>query len=173
MNKYILLLGIAGVALGSYTAYASNSATMTVTATIAHDVSLSVDNDLNMGTITVNPGADWSEGGYFNINSNETLCYKSDNIISVTGISFGTFTANVPDSCKVNGIASAGAGSSAHPCFRTSGNIALGNGYTTEPDIVYDSGNKFKFYYLSLSWDDGVIPQSGTFENDITIEYIL
>ncbi|MBR1648376.1 MAG: hypothetical protein IJ689_02115, partial [Alphaproteobacteria bacterium] len=130
-----------------------------------------VDHDLNMGTITVNPGADWSDGGNFAINSDGTISIKSDNIISVTGVSIGTFTANVPDSCKVNGIATAG--SESHPCFRTSGSIALGNSTAFEPDIVYDSGNKFKFYYYSISWDDGVIPQSGTFEDDITIEYIL
>ncbi|MBR1649184.1 MAG: hypothetical protein IJ689_06280, partial [Alphaproteobacteria bacterium] len=145
---------------------------MTVTATIAHDVSLSVDHDLNMGTVTVNPGADWSEGGNFGINSDGTILLKTGNIISVTGVSIGTFTANVPDSCKVDGIATSNTGSD-HPCFRTSGSIALGNSTAYEPDIVYDSGNKFKFYYFSVSWDDGVIPQSGTFTEDIEIEYIL
>ncbi|MBR1648587.1 MAG: hypothetical protein IJ689_03200 [Alphaproteobacteria bacterium] len=40
MNKYILLTAIAGVAFASYCAYADNEATMTVTATVIHDVSL-------------------------------------------------------------------------------------------------------------------------------------
>ena len=51
MNKYILMLGVAGVALGSYCAYAGNSATMTVTATIAHDVSLKVEQDLSYNLV--------------------------------------------------------------------------------------------------------------------------
>ncbi|MBR1648113.1 MAG: hypothetical protein IJ689_00770, partial [Alphaproteobacteria bacterium] len=60
MNKYILLLGIAGVALGSYAAYASNSATMTVTATIAHDVSLSVTRNISW-TMTIDPSQTWGD----------------------------------------------------------------------------------------------------------------
>ncbi|MBR1648685.1 MAG: hypothetical protein IJ689_03700 [Alphaproteobacteria bacterium] len=98
---------------------------------------------------------------------------KTDNIISYSGFSAGTFTANVPDSCKVNGIAVAGIGSPVHPCFRAPRDVSFGNGTTIEPNIVYDSGNKFKFYYFHTAWDDGVIPQSGTFDEDITIEYIL
>ncbi|MBR1649244.1 MAG: hypothetical protein IJ689_06590 [Alphaproteobacteria bacterium] len=168
MKNYILMLGVAGVALGSYCAYAGNSATMTVTATIAHDVSLNVDHDLNMGTITINPGADWSGGGSFGIRQDGTINFKSDNIISVTGFSFGTFTANVPDSCKVDGIALSGN----HPCFRANF-PTISSADFMEPTVIYDSGNKFMFMYYSMVWAESGVPQSGTFSDDITIEYIL
>ena len=172
MNKYILLTAVAGVALGSYAAYAGNSATMTVTATIAHDVSLSVTHDLNMGTVTVNP-AGFAEGGQIYIAPNGTFYSKTDNIISYSGFSIGTFTANVPDSCKVDGVAFDNGGT-IHPCFRAPADFALGNNYISEPYIIYNSGNEFSFMY-DFFWlgDDGVIPQSGTFEDDITVEYIL
>ena len=171
MKKYILMLGVAAVSIGSYCAYAGNSATMTVTATIAHDVSLSVTHELNMGTITVDP-SDFENGGHLTINPDGTVYDKSDNIISYSGFSAGTFTANVPNSCKVDGVASAAAGSYAHPCFRaTPTDITLGNTEIREPSIVYDSGNKFKFQFDLIAWD--TIPQSGTFDEDIEIEYIL
>ncbi|MBR1648864.1 MAG: hypothetical protein IJ689_04620 [Alphaproteobacteria bacterium] len=95
MKNYILLLGVAGVALGSYCAYASNSATMTVTATIAHDVSLSVTQDINLGTITINPAAtkytDWeyTEGKY--------SLLSGDGIVSADDATIGIFTANIPN----------------------------------------------------------------------------
>ncbi|MBR1648551.1 MAG: hypothetical protein IJ689_03015 [Alphaproteobacteria bacterium] len=171
MNKYILMLGVAGIALGSYVAYASNSATMTVTATIAHDVSLNVDHDLNMGTITVNPGADWDFGGQMQISSDGTVLDKTSNIISVTGFSIGTFTANVPDSCKASATADM---NDVHSCFRVNPfYITLGNADLVEPYIAYDSGNKFKFQFDFIQWGDNTIPQSGTFDEDIEIEYIL
>ena len=168
------MLGVAGVALGSYVAYAGNSATMTVTATIAHDVSLNVDHDLNMGTITVNPGADWSLGGGvdFSLDGTGTVTSKTSNIISVTGFSAGTFTANVPDSCKVNG-GTLGFTSFDNPCFRATSFISLGNTDVGESYIVYDSGNKFKFQFNFIRWNDNIVPQSGTFDEDIEIEYIL
>ncbi|MBR1648555.1 MAG: hypothetical protein IJ689_03035 [Alphaproteobacteria bacterium] len=97
MNKYILMLGIAGVALGSYCAYAGNSATMTVTATIAHDVSLIVTQDMDLGTITINPAAteetEWdydSDSGVFNL-------MGGDAIVSADNAKLGRFTANIPN----------------------------------------------------------------------------
>ncbi|MBQ8677521.1 MAG: hypothetical protein IJ529_03520 [Alphaproteobacteria bacterium] len=173
MNKYILMLGVAGVSIGSYCAYAGNSATMTVSATITHDVSLSVDHDLNMGTITVNPGADWDLGGQVSFALDGTgMSSISENITAYSGFSIGTFTANVPDSCKVNGMAS-DISDTGHPCFRAPNQIMLGNAYADEPYVIYDSGNKFKFQYNFIFFGDNTIPQSGSFEDDITIEYIL
>ncbi|MBR1648187.1 MAG: hypothetical protein IJ689_01140 [Alphaproteobacteria bacterium] len=172
MNKYILLIGVAGVALGSYCAMASNSATMTVTATIAHDVSLSVTHDLNMGIITINPGADWSLGGMIYLNSDGTVNQKSTNVISVTGFSIGTFTANVPDSCKVDGVAHSG-NSYSQPCFEADGNVDLGNTFVYEPWVKYVSGNTFRFMYDFWGCDDGVIPTSGNYSGSITIKYVL
>ena len=94
MNKYILLLGITGVALGSYCAYADNSATMTVTATIEHDVSLSIIRDLNLGTITLDPTArscNFSSVSYNIDGTVENIC----DIIEVTDVTPGIFTANI------------------------------------------------------------------------------
>ncbi|MBR1648064.1 MAG: DUF4402 domain-containing protein [Alphaproteobacteria bacterium] len=172
MNKYILMLGVAAVSIGSYAAYAGNSATMTVTATIAHDVSLSVTHDLNMGTITVDP-SDFEEGGTISLNPDGTVLSKSDNIISYSGFSAGTFTANVSDSCKVDGYANPGAGG-AHPCFKANqAVITLGNAELVSPDIFYDSGNKFKLLFDFIVFVENTVPQSGTFDEDILIEYVL
>ncbi|MBR1648340.1 MAG: hypothetical protein IJ689_01915 [Alphaproteobacteria bacterium] len=89
MNKYILLLGIAAVSIGSYCAYAGNSATMTVTATIAHDVSLSVTEDITISAV-VNPAV---------TSVSETWCVAGDNIANGQGCTAysGLFTATVPD----------------------------------------------------------------------------
>ncbi|MBR1649374.1 MAG: hypothetical protein IJ689_07250 [Alphaproteobacteria bacterium] len=97
MKNYILMLGVAGVALGSYCAYAGNSATMTVTATIAHDVSLSVTQDLSLGTITINPAyigydTEWgySDSGIISFNNQGA-------IVSAPNAAVGIFTANIPN----------------------------------------------------------------------------
>ncbi|MBR1649153.1 MAG: hypothetical protein IJ689_06120 [Alphaproteobacteria bacterium] len=97
MNKYILMLGIAGVVLGSYAAYAGNSATMTVTATIAHDVSLSVTQDLDLGTIVIDPSQNTGRAAAPNDNVYSVI---EGGIISVSGGSDGLFTANVPSEMR-------------------------------------------------------------------------
>ncbi|MBR1648416.1 MAG: hypothetical protein IJ689_02325 [Alphaproteobacteria bacterium] len=168
MNKYILMLGVAGVALGSYCAYASNSATMTVTATIAHDVSLVATSPLNMGTLTIDPSD--ATGSYINLNGDGTTGSKGGGIISLTGFSAGTFTANVPDSCKVDDVI-------AHNyterlCFRA-GDINLGGVDFIEPSVSYVSGNTFKFMYDIISYEAGIIPTSGDYSQNVTIEYTL
>ncbi|MBR1648610.1 MAG: hypothetical protein IJ689_03320 [Alphaproteobacteria bacterium] len=94
MNKYILMLGVAGVALGSYCAYAGNSATMTVTATIAHDVSLNVTHALEIGTITVNPSFSTAMWRYDDTGDIED---QDGGFISADTPTFGTFTANIPN----------------------------------------------------------------------------
>ncbi|MBR1649406.1 MAG: hypothetical protein IJ689_07425, partial [Alphaproteobacteria bacterium] len=100
MNKYILMLGVAAVALASYCAYANNSATMNVTATIAHDVSLNVTQDIELGTITIDPSR----------NTGTILYYKSikgitklDGVIAVNGYTAGRFTANIANPTACNG----------------------------------------------------------------------
>ena len=101
MNKYILLTAVAGVALGSYVAYAGNSATMTVTATIDHDVSLNVTQDLDFGTITINPAYAGNDTR-FSISSSGVVMLIGG---AITGyfddIAVGTFTANIanPSAC--------------------------------------------------------------------------
>ncbi|MBR1648153.1 MAG: hypothetical protein IJ689_00970 [Alphaproteobacteria bacterium] len=91
MNKYILLLGVAAVALGSYCAYAGNSATMSVTATIAHDVSLTKVNDIDIYAV-VDPavtsiGEGWCTAGDSN----------PENYLGMCTAVRGAFTATVPD----------------------------------------------------------------------------
>ncbi|MBR1649178.1 MAG: hypothetical protein IJ689_06250 [Alphaproteobacteria bacterium] len=91
MKNYILMLGVAGVALGSYAAMASNSATMTVTATIAHDVSLTVTRDITISAV-VNPAV---------TSVSESWCISGDdnpeNEVGYCISNWGLFTATVPD----------------------------------------------------------------------------
>ncbi|MBR1649368.1 MAG: hypothetical protein IJ689_07220 [Alphaproteobacteria bacterium] len=101
MNKYILLTAVAGVALGSYCAYASNSATTTVTATIAHDVSLTKTGDINLGTITINP-AYTGDTTRWEYSDSGVISYTNQGaIVSAPNATVGTFTANIhhPDTC--------------------------------------------------------------------------
>ncbi|MBR1648216.1 MAG: hypothetical protein IJ689_01285 [Alphaproteobacteria bacterium] len=97
MNKYILMLGVAGVALGSYCAYADNSATMTVTATIAHDVSLTKTGDISLGTITINPAYTGSDTYWAYDPSGIIDLLQEDAIVSAPNATVGTFTANIPN----------------------------------------------------------------------------
>ncbi|MBR1648884.1 MAG: hypothetical protein IJ689_04725 [Alphaproteobacteria bacterium] len=105
MKNYILLIGIAGVALGSYAAYASNSATMTVTATIAHDVSLNVTQDLDFGTITINPAYTGSDTQWNYLSSGPISYEIQGAITSADNITFGTFIANIPNPSVCTGNA--------------------------------------------------------------------
>ncbi|MBR1647988.1 MAG: hypothetical protein IJ689_00120 [Alphaproteobacteria bacterium] len=158
MKKYILLLGVAAVSIGSYCAYAGNSSTMTVTATIAHDVSLTVTRDYNVGTITIDPSN--TEGGAC---ISESTSYKcAYGITSITGTQWGRFTANVADSCKV----------SDSPCFTVTpsvfkfGGITLNNAW-----FGHISDNTFEFVYDMLDYD--TVPTSGDYSSVITINYNL
>ena len=92
MNKYILMLGVAGVALGSYCAYAGNSATMTVTATIAHDVSLRVTQNISW-TMTIDPSQTYGEIDCFD---EVDGCEIEDSGGVISGsMTAGRFTANI------------------------------------------------------------------------------
>ncbi|MBR1648806.1 MAG: hypothetical protein IJ689_04320 [Alphaproteobacteria bacterium] len=103
MKNYILMLGVAGVALGSYCACASNSATMTVTATIAHDVSLSVTQDIDLGTITINPAA--TGDTYWSYNPMGIYSFsQGDAIVSAGNATVGIFTANIPNLSACNSL---------------------------------------------------------------------
>ncbi|MBR1649324.1 MAG: hypothetical protein IJ689_07000 [Alphaproteobacteria bacterium] len=96
MKNYILMFGIAGIALGSYCAYAGNSATMTVTATIAHDVSLTNTGDINLGTITINPA--YTGDTRWDYSSSGIIRYITQGaIVSAPDITIGSFTANIPN----------------------------------------------------------------------------
>ncbi|MBR1648660.1 MAG: hypothetical protein IJ689_03575 [Alphaproteobacteria bacterium] len=102
MKNYILLVGTAAVALGSYAAYAGNSATMTVTATIAHDVSLTKTRDISLGTITVNPAYTGTDTEWNYSDSGVISFYNQGAIVSAPNATIGIFTANIanPTACN-------------------------------------------------------------------------
>ena len=96
MNKYILMLGIAAVSIGSYAAYAGNEATMTVTATIAHDVSLTLEgNTMDFGTIYIDPSN--TEGGEIQYNESGAITQKDAYFVSASPVTPMNFTANIPN----------------------------------------------------------------------------
>ncbi|MBR1648395.1 MAG: hypothetical protein IJ689_02215 [Alphaproteobacteria bacterium] len=168
MNKYILLLGVASVALGSYAAYAGNSATMTVTATIAYDMSLTVGDPINLGTITINPSINH---GSIPISEAGVVGTPQDGIMSLTGFTAGTFTANVPDSCKVSGLLPDS--QATHPCFMVTESLSFDRHLNvTLPYVTYVSGNQFRVHYRNISYI-GNVPAEGDYSKNITIEYYL
>ncbi|MBR1649349.1 MAG: hypothetical protein IJ689_07125 [Alphaproteobacteria bacterium] len=175
MNKYILMLGVAGVALGSYCAYAGNSATMTVTATIAHDVSLTVTQDIDLGTITINPAyteddTDWeySDSGVIMYNSQGA-------IVSASNATVGTFTANIPNPSACNTDASTCEGLS----LRNGSSAAIGNLFGGDNNsnecsftMKYSgSGNSFKIYPSDCLITDVSKATPGSHSGTLTISY--
>ncbi|MBR1648725.1 MAG: hypothetical protein IJ689_03900 [Alphaproteobacteria bacterium] len=103
MKKYILMLGVAGVALGSYCAYAANSATMTVTATIAHDVSLSVTRNISWN-MTIDPS---QTTGTVDCPSEVDGCEIEDDGGVISGsMTPGRFTANIPNPANYKNVLS-------------------------------------------------------------------
>ena len=170
MKKYILMLGVAGVALGSYCAYAGNSATMTVTATIAHDVSLTVTQQFNLGTITIDPSQ--SQGDFvFNPQASEPDS-AGGGIISVTGASHGRFTANIPN---LSACPLAEDSSSIVSC----GGLSISDNYIEldeDSDFVVGigfargSGNEFIVGADEIGYYNGA-PKHKTYSGSIAINY--
>ncbi|MBR1648468.1 MAG: hypothetical protein IJ689_02590 [Alphaproteobacteria bacterium] len=96
MKNYILLLGVAGVALGSYCAYAGNSATMTVTARIEYDVSLTLEgNTMDFGTIYIDPTN--IDGGDIYYSESGAITRKDAYIVNASAVTPMNFTANITD----------------------------------------------------------------------------
>ncbi|MBR1649254.1 MAG: hypothetical protein IJ689_06640 [Alphaproteobacteria bacterium] len=123
MKNYILLLGVAGVALGSYAAYAGNSATMTVTATIAHDVSLAVTQALDLGTITINPAG--TENSFIFYDESGAIIDSDGDIITAADTPTpGYFTANIPNPLACN---------DARPAC---GGLSLDSGDPVDPNVI-------------------------------------
>ncbi|MBR1649447.1 MAG: hypothetical protein IJ689_07630 [Alphaproteobacteria bacterium] len=164
MNKYILLLGVAGVALSSYAAIASNSATMNVTATINHDVSLSVTRALNIGTITIDPSYD--EGGA-TINIDGTFYNHDGGIISLSGYTPGQFTANIPG----NKIDNTGLDIDTYKQCGDNGFSYMDmDGLKTCFIIQYSgSGSVFNLYADCVFYNS--VPSDGVHSGTITIRY--
>ncbi|MBR1648801.1 MAG: hypothetical protein IJ689_04295 [Alphaproteobacteria bacterium] len=94
MKNYILLTAVAGGVLGSYCAMASNSATMTVTATIAHDVSLRVTRNISWN-MTIDPS---QTRGDVDCSEEVDGCEIENNDGVISGsMTAGRFTANIPN----------------------------------------------------------------------------
>ncbi|MBR1648477.1 MAG: hypothetical protein IJ689_02635 [Alphaproteobacteria bacterium] len=172
MKNYILMLGIAGVALGSYCAYAGNSATMTVTATIAHDVSLTKTGDISLGTITINPSVAEATEWSYNDSGVLGVAY-GDAIVTADNATIGTFTANVPDptACNTAG-ASCGGLSVTGNAANTIEDIFDGSDNRCSFYIKHsESGNSFKVYpYICIIEDPRYIP-TGSHSGTLTITY--
>ena len=101
MNKYILLLGVAADSIGSYCAYAGNSATMTVTARIEHDVSLTLEgNTMDFGTIYIDPSN--TNGGVIYYSESGAITRKDAYIVNASAVTPMNFTANIPNKTACN-----------------------------------------------------------------------
>ncbi|MBR1648644.1 MAG: hypothetical protein IJ689_03490 [Alphaproteobacteria bacterium] len=178
MKKYILILGVAGVALGSYAAMASNSATMTVTAAIVHDVSLSVGTNLNIGTITVNPGYGNGEetSGCVEYDSNGAVTSISGAFTNATAATPGTFTANIPNPSACDTASDDCGGLVLNDNDVYFGGILSGtdsNFDYCEFRILHTGGNSFKVYPDNCYFDGKPASYltSGTHTKNLTISY--
>ncbi|MBR1648504.1 MAG: hypothetical protein IJ689_02780 [Alphaproteobacteria bacterium] len=171
MNKYILLLGVAAVSIGSYAAYAGNSATMTVTATIAHDVSLTKTGDINLGTITINPAytGDTTRWGY---SESGAISYTNQGaIVSAPNATVGTFTANIPNPTACNsGHWTCGGLFLNSPGFSFLGESGSDNGCSFY--IKYSgSGNAFKVVPNDCYIRNVDLATTGSYSGTLTISY--
>ena len=158
MKNYILMLGVASVALCSYAAMASNSATMQVSATINHDASLSVSRDLNIGTITIDPTQTY---GIFVFSCDGIPGWPPQGpggVKAIDDIQIGLLSANVPDLAVEHGF-----------LYIETPNITLG---ALNVDLYIDkiSGNNYCVDAGAVEYD-GSVPSEGTYEADITIRY--
>ena len=164
MKNYILLFGVAGVALGSYCAYAGNSATMTVTATIAHDVSLNVTRNISW-TMTIDPS---KTAGDVDCNGYVDGCegYSGDGIISGS-MTAGRFTANIPNPNNWLNVLS----------FEESGNgdITINSdeyGDKFYAGIAIDHVSGYEFAVTGIAHYDGVVPAPKVYDfGSVTIKY--
>ena len=154
------MLGIAAVALGSYAAYAGNSATMTVTATIAHDVSLTKTGDINLGTITINPAYAGAVKWDYNESGTASVTSGADGIVSIDTATFGTFTANVPDPSNHGNI------------FDYTAEMSLGGKNYCSFGVFHISGNTFVIYPDECGIEDMSALTAGTYSVPINISYI-
>ncbi|MBR1649157.1 MAG: hypothetical protein IJ689_06140 [Alphaproteobacteria bacterium] len=176
MNKYILMFGIAAVSIGSYCAYAGNSATMTVTATINHDVSLSVTQDINLGTITINPAYIGDEAYWIYTESGQVDDgVPAAAIVSADNATVGIFTANIPnpEACN-NEYYSCGGLSVKGGDTITLNNIfggSDGSNYCGFYIKYRGEGNSFVVYPRHCSIEDVSQTSPGSHSGTLTITY--
>ena len=164
MKKYILMLGVAGVALGSYCAYAANSATMTVTATIAHDVSLSVTRNISWN-MTIDPS---QTTGTVDCPSEVDGCEIEDDGGVISGsMTPGRFTANIPNPANYLNVLS----------FEESGDYFMridsdeyGDKFVAS--ILIDHVSGYEFAVTGTAYYHDVVPAPKVYDfGSVTIQY--
>ncbi|MBR1648797.1 MAG: hypothetical protein IJ689_04275 [Alphaproteobacteria bacterium] len=167
MKNYILMLGIAGVAFGSYAAYAGNSATMTITVRIEHDVSLTLEgNTMDFGTIYIDPSN--SDGGKVLYNESGAITRQDDYIVSASPVTPINFTANIPNPSACNN-ASTGCGGLS---LSNDGKAYLGRFSHCGLYIKYTgTENKFKLRPTGCVFDYPDEVPLGDYSDTITITY--
>ena len=164
MNKYILMLGVAGVALGSYAAYAGNSATMTVTATIAHDVSLNVTRNISWN-MTIDPSQTIGDiDGYQVFDDFED---KGNYGVISGSMTVGRFTANIPNPANYKNVLS----------FEESGDYSMNidsdeYGDKFDVGIIIDHVNGYEFAVTGMAYYHDVVPAPKVYDfGSVTIQY--
>ena len=164
MKNYILMLGVAGVALGSYCAYASNSATMTVTATIAHDVSLSVTRNISW-TMTIDPSKTW--GDVDCLNCVDGCEGSGDGGIIYASMTAGRFTANIPNPNNYENVLS----------FEESGYNGTSVGSDEYGDqfsilVTIDHVRDYEFAVSGMPYYNDIVPAPKVYDfGSLTIQY--
>ncbi|MBR1648962.1 MAG: hypothetical protein IJ689_05120 [Alphaproteobacteria bacterium] len=170
MKNYILLLGVAAVSIGSYVAYAGNSATMTVTARIEHDVSLTLEGDtMDFGTIYIDPSN--TNGGDIKYSESGAISYKGAWIVSASAVTPMNFTANIPNKAACNNASYACGGLSLADSGEAHVFGANENNYCDLAIKYTGTGNNFKLIPMSCVFnelDDVVL---GEHSDTITITY--
>ncbi|MBR1649379.1 MAG: hypothetical protein IJ689_07280 [Alphaproteobacteria bacterium] len=165
MKNYILLLGVAGVALGSYCAYAGNSATMTVTATIAHDVSLNVTRNISW-TMTIDPSKTLGDVDCFNT-VDRCEIEDSEGVISGS-MTAGRFTANIPSTNNWLNVLSFEENDSSYGLIIDSNEY--GNKFYVNIQIEHVSG--YEFAVTGLAAYNDVVPAPKVYDfGSVTIQY--
>ncbi|MBR1648041.1 MAG: hypothetical protein IJ689_00395 [Alphaproteobacteria bacterium] len=166
MNKYILMLGVAGVVLGSYAAYAGNSATMTVTATIAHDVSLNVTRNISW-TMTIDPSQTYGDIDWIGENDGCEVENNGDGIISAS-MTAGRFTANIPNPANYRNVLSFEESYAWNDLVINSNEY--GNKFVIQ--LVIDHVSGYEFAVAGLLHYDGVVPAPKVYDfGSVTIQY--
>ncbi|MBR1648207.1 MAG: hypothetical protein IJ689_01240 [Alphaproteobacteria bacterium] len=97
MNKYILMLGVAALSLAAYAVRAGNSDTMTVSATIAHDVNLSVSTNMSFA-LTVDPS---KTTGWYQTGATPTAD-GTGVLLAQSSSTRGVFSATTPSGYSVS-----------------------------------------------------------------------
>ena len=165
MKNYILMPGIAAVSIGSYCAYAGNSATMTVTATIAHDVSLNVTRNISW-TMTIDPSQTYGETDCFGYVDG---CEIEDSGGVISGsMTAGRFTANIPNPANYENVLSFEENDSYAGLVIKSDEY--GDKFVANIQITPVSG--YEFAVTGIAMYDGVIPTPKVYDfGSVTIKY--